>query len=155
MKNRWQLSVGVLLLVAIGLLGSQKALTQDISEAEKSFQQGRIQFARRNYDAAIDAFKKTLAENSKHAEAYYYLGLAYTRKGRWSQAVPAFRQAIESRDKGVYPEAELGLAGCAYFARDFATAATQCQKAIEQRGQNAPFPSAYNLLGLSHYQVAE
>ncbi|MBI3950427.1 MAG: TonB family protein [Acidobacteria bacterium] len=155
MKIKPQLCIQILLLTIFGLAWFQIAAGQEVSNAEKAFQEGRVYFARRNYDAAIEAFKKAITQNGKYAEAHYYLGLAYTRKSLWSQAVPAFQQAIDSREGNVYPEALLGLAGCSYFQRDFAAAIAQCQKAIEQRGASTPFASAYNLLGLAHLQRTE
>lgn len=155
MRTKSQLFARMFLLAGLCLTWSPQAPAQEVSEAEQALQQGRVYLARRNFDAAIDAFKKAISLNGKYAEAHYLLGVAYTRKGLWSQAEPSFRQAIQSRADGVYPDAHVGLAGCAYYRRDFASVITFCQKAIEQRGANAPFPSAYNILGLAYYQRAE
>lgn len=117
MRTKSQLFTQIILVLGLSVLWAQITPAQEPSEADKALQQGRVFLARRNYDAAIDAFKKAISENGKNAEAHYYLGLAYTRKGLWSQAEPAFRQAIELREGGVYPEALLGLAGYSYFQR--------------------------------------
>ncbi|RMG44569.1 MAG: TonB family protein [Acidobacteria bacterium] len=141
-----------LVMVGICWMWGFPASGQEASEAYKSLQRGRIYLARRNIDAAIEAFKKAIELQADYPEAHYYLGLAYTRKGLWAEALPLFRQAIELREGGIYPEAYLGLAGCTYFQGDFASAIEYVQKAISQRGEDKPFAAAYNLLGLAYYR---
>lgn len=62
-----------------------------------------------NYDAAIESLKKAAKKNSKDANAYYYLGLAYLRKDETKDAVKAFKKGIEIR-----PDDSLTRVGLAY-----------------------------------------
>jgi TonB family protein len=128
---------------------AQAAPAQEPSPAEQEYQRGRVAMARGNVDDAIKAFQEALKKDENHADAHYYLGLAYTRKAQWKEAEPEFRRAIEARNS--YPEAYLGLAGCLYFQRDYQNAMTSCQKAIEQRGPGE-FASAHNLVGLIYFR---
>ncbi len=47
------------------------------------------------YDEAIDAYSKAIELNPKFGWAYSNLALAYTRKGKLSEAVPLYQKGIE------------------------------------------------------------
>jgi TolB-like protein/lipoprotein NlpI len=54
----------------------------------------RLYFARQ-YDNAIEAFKKTLEMNQDFAPAHIFLGYAYAAKGMYPEAIAAYQQFIK------------------------------------------------------------
>src|SRR5688572_21481731 len=56
---------------------------------------GNTYFKAGAYDEAIDAYNKAIGLNPKFGWSYSNLALAYTRKGRLSEAIPLYQKSIE------------------------------------------------------------
>lgn len=61
---------------------------------EQMYRIGRALQGQGRYDAAIAAYRETLAHAPMHADAYNGLGVAYAAQGRYDAAIVAFRSAI-------------------------------------------------------------
>ncbi|MEO0454771.1 MAG: tetratricopeptide repeat protein [Verrucomicrobiota bacterium] len=70
---------------------------------------GRIIFAKKNYDEAINHYQATLEQSPERVSIYYHMGDAYFRQMNWADAFANFRAhaesdppAIQSRLKMIY-----------------------------------------------------
>jgi tetratricopeptide (TPR) repeat protein len=79
-----------------------------LDSVENPFDKGYILFSRDQYEGAIPYFKKAVGNDPFHAEAYYYLGVCYSKSGA-TEAVDAFKEAIEINPNYVEAYYELGL----------------------------------------------
>jgi len=121
---------------------------QEQPTAEQDLQRGRIMYIQQKFQDAIEVLKRALSKKPDLVEAYYFIGMCYSRMNDFNQAEAAFRDALKRRDNN-YAEAHYGLALVSYRKRDYETAVRECQTAIEQR--NGTYPEALNLLGASYY----
>ena len=65
------------------------------TDAYSFFVLGRLKFAQKQYDAAIDAFSRTAKLDPQDAQAQNFLGLALSEKGLRGPAETALRKAIQ------------------------------------------------------------
>ena len=72
----------------------------DAGSKVDEFQRGLVDYHAKQYVAAIAAFNRTIAANQDHADAQYYLGLAYRAAGNIQSARKAFDEVIDK-----YPDA--------------------------------------------------
>ena len=73
---------------------------------------GKVQHQRKDYQCAIETFKKAIQKNSRNHFGHYYLGLCYQDIGEWALAVRELREAIHLKEKyykGSFTEAEKEL----------------------------------------------
>jgi hypothetical protein len=61
---------------------------------------GEALVAMKEWDKAIAVLQRALKLNPEPSEAYYFLGVAYERKGQWGPAAQAFRAAYEATPGG-------------------------------------------------------
>jgi tetratricopeptide (TPR) repeat protein len=73
-----------------------KALTVDPNLAGAYLQLGILSFGQRNYDKAIDDYKKAIAADSQLGLAHYRLGMAYERIGERAKAEEEFKLRNEA-----------------------------------------------------------
>ncbi len=93
------------------------------------------------YEEAIASLEKTLELNSKNANAYYYLGLAWQKLKNYSAANQIFERAIS-----LIPEEAIilnGKAGLLYALKDYQKAIFIYHKLIETNPDDAS--AWYNL----------
>ncbi|SRR5579883_664301 len=64
----------------------------------------------KQYDSAVDLFKKAIAEDPKDYAPHFHLALAYSLLKRDSEAIPEYKKVLELK-AGLY-EAELNLGIC-------------------------------------------
>ncbi len=87
----------VALLLAGVLLSASVAFAQssgDQKKARKLYEEARAAYDKGNYDQAVQKYLESLKLNPKDDEAYYGLGLAYSKLKRLKEAADAFRQAL-------------------------------------------------------------
>jgi tetratricopeptide (TPR) repeat protein len=85
----------------------------------------------RKYDAAVELFRKAIAEDPKDYGARFNLALAYSFLGKDAEAIPEYKAVLELKP-GLY-EAELNLGKSLLRAKDAAGAISQLKAAAEQR----------------------
>lgn len=90
------------------LAAFEKAAQQGLAEGRAGV--GQVHLRRRNYPAALDAFKTAQKMDANLALAWYGEGAVHQRQGRCEQAVPLFRKATDLDKK--FPEAQLALGQC-------------------------------------------
>lgn len=83
------------------------------------------------YDAAVELFRKAIAEDPKDYGARFNLALAYSFLGKDAEAIPEYKAVLELKP-GLY-EAELNLGKSLLRAKDAAGAISQLKAAAEQR----------------------
>jgi tetratricopeptide (TPR) repeat protein len=83
------------------------------------------------YDAAVELFKKAIAEDPKDYGARFNLALAYSFLGKDAESIPQYKAALELKP-GLY-EAELNLGISMLRSKDAAAAIVQLKAAAEQR----------------------
>jgi TonB family protein len=140
----------------------QRELTQAKGEIERlqhRFQQqavsnwlteGNTHFQKQQYQEAIEAFTKAIAEQPDAAAAYHNRGLAYARLGDYQQAIEDFDNAMALGLKQAVSANEHGIA--AYQLGNLEQARISFNQAITldpQLGQ------AYNNRGIVHYQLGD
>jgi tetratricopeptide (TPR) repeat protein len=81
-------------------------------DADAHYQLGLIFLQRRQYDPAIERFRKAIEIDPKEADSYYQLGRIAREQGRYSEAIEFCRTAARIDDKHSSSEVwrELGIA---------------------------------------------
>ncbi|HYE73829.1 MAG TPA: tetratricopeptide repeat protein, partial [Blastocatellia bacterium] len=95
------------LLVVLFLLTTLSAVrADDITDA---IEQGRVSFARGQYELAIEQYSRALTGYGDHITlAHYNIGVCHYRLGRLHEAIKHYRQAIQLRG-GKYANASYAL----------------------------------------------
>jgi len=83
-----------LALVAVVALAAP-ALAQSPPQAETRFSTGVMHLREGRVDLALEEFKRAVKEDPKNPYFQKGLGLAYTAKRNWKEAIAAFRKALE------------------------------------------------------------
>ena len=87
----------------------------------------------RQYDTALDIFKKAVAADPKDYGAHFYLALTYSSMGNDAAAAPEYKASLDLKP-GLY-EAELNLGLSLLRLKDAAGAATYLEDAARQKPQ--------------------
>lgn len=85
----------------------------------------------KQYDTAIDLFKKAIADDDKDYSAHFNLALAYSLLHRDSDAIPEYKKALELKP-GLY-EAQLNLGICMVRAKQAADAVPYLKSAVDEK----------------------
>jgi tetratricopeptide (TPR) repeat protein len=143
-------AIGITLIVLIGLTswGLAGAL-----EEQQYIDQGKVEYNRGNYDAAIYLFNKAVDLNPDNEYLYNDLGLCYVALGEQDTAISKFSKAIELNSDCVEAYYNRGLA---YFGQGgytdtepFKNAISDFTKTIELEPDNV---DAYYNRGLTYNQ---
>ena len=86
------------------------ALAQSPPEAEARFSTGVMHLREGRLDLALEEFKRAVKEDPKNPYFQKGLGLAYTAKRQWKDAIAAFRKALELNPYYVDVRNDLGTA---------------------------------------------
>lgn len=100
---------------------------KDLSSA-LYFYKGNTEYEQNNYDVAIDNYKKAIDINPELSEAYYNLGVAYSKKEEIETAVTYYEKAIAIDPE--FTEAYYGLGFLYFKGGEFQTAIIYYKKAI-------------------------
>ena len=113
-------------------------------DAEELFRQGGRFFAKRNLDAAIAAFQRSVELRPGYAPAWKALGAVYASRGEFERAETPFRNACERQPS--LPDACLYYGRTLYLLNRFQPAINVLRRTIQKERENG---EAYRLLGLS------
>ena len=128
-------------------MGTAQFMQGDKGEAEKSYKRaleekpayavallnlGRLQFAQKNYDTAIETLSRFVAAEAASAEGHRLLGEAYLQSKKGSKAVPELEKAI-ALDPSGQAEAHLRLASLYNAAGYKNLAAAEYEKFLSKR----------------------
>src|SRR5690348_9866128 len=94
----------------------------------------------KQYDAAVDLFKKAVAGDAQDYGAHFHLALAYSLLNKDADAIPEYRKVLELKP-GLY-EAELNLGICLLRAKDAPGALPYLKAAAAEKPQE-PRPAYY------------
>jgi len=100
------------------------AVANDMHDASLAIEEGRA-------GTVIPLLERVIAHDPQIQSAYYYLGIAYSRKGEFKKAIPPLRKAVELRPDALMSQYELAIA--LYETGDLKTAATHLEIIVEQR----------------------
>jgi len=89
---------------------SYASLTADANDAQSFYDKGLIELWQENYSAALTYFQKAKETNPQDAGVWFYIGLAYSKLGRYQDAVEACKQAIRIKPDLVEAHYNLGNA---------------------------------------------
>jgi Flp pilus assembly protein TadD len=127
--------------LSASLLAVALAFAQDAGEA---FRRGSKLFAEGKLDAALSAFRETVALQPRHAPAWKAIGVALASRGNIDGAETSFRNACEF--ESTLPDACLYYGRTLYLLNRFPQA-VEILKAVKQREPRNG--EASRLLGLS------
>ena len=144
MKIRRRTAIGITLIVLIGLTswGLAGAL-----EEQQYIDQGKAEYNRGNYDAAIYLFNKAVDLNPDNEYLYNDLGLCYVALDDSDLAIPEFSKAIELNSDCVEAYYNRGLAYFGQGRSGAPDAISDFTKAIELEPDNV---DAYYNRGLAY-----
>ncbi|OEU55669.1 MAG: hypothetical protein BA871_14120 [Desulfuromonadales bacterium C00003096] len=144
MKIRRRTAIGITLIVLIGLTswGLAGAL-----EEQQYIDQGKAEYNRGNYDAAIYLFNKAVDLNPDNEYLYNDLGLCYVALGDLDLAIPEFSKAIDLNSDCVEAYYNRGLAYYGQGTSGAPDAISDFTKAIELDPGNV---DAYYNRGLAY-----
>ena len=100
----------------------------------------------KQFDLAINEFKKAISLNDKSAAIHNDLGNVYLEREMYKEASICYEKALNINP--IMAEANLNLSICNYNNRQFALAEKFCKKAIVNSPQDS---EAYYILGLIYY----
>jgi hypothetical protein len=102
-------------------------------DADAHYQLGLIYAQRRQYDAAIERFRKATEIDANEPDAFYQLGRIAREQGRYGEAIEYCRTAARLDDKHSSSEVwrEMGIAS--FLAGDGAAARESLEKYLERR----------------------
>jgi len=130
---------------------SIKLSDNDSDELLNSFVlKGAVLDALKEYNQAIEAYKKAIEINPKKNEFYYNIGIAYGNKGEYDQAIEAYKKAIEINPK--MDEAYNNMGNAYYNKGEYDQAIEAYKKAIEI---NPKKDEAYYNLGIAYGNKGE
>jgi Tfp pilus assembly protein PilF len=109
MKQLPSVCVAVAALALAAGLPSARAQGKP-ADSEVSFNSGLTHLRENRPELALELFKKAIKEDSRNSYAYKGLGLTYAKLGRFSEAVSAFRKALELNPYYVDVRNDLGSA---------------------------------------------
>jgi len=109
--------------------------------ANSSFESGKDNYEKGNYNAAIANFTKAMELREKaDPEDYHFRGRAYYDKGDCDAAIADFTKAIELKNDATLEAHYYYRRGKAYYDKDnYDTAIADLTKAIELRKKGMPF----------------
>ncbi len=143
---------GLLGVVPVGTAsaddGVRAELCQDGEDAKALTKKGKAAYKKKDYDGAIELFKKALAQDPKHVPAYEGLGAAYKKKRDWQEAVKAYESALEVDPSWVRGHYQLGLVHRKMGNYDKSIAGYE--RYIEAKPED---PDAYYGLGQAHFKA--
>jgi choline-sulfatase len=124
-------------LSALGYVASGKAgpatridpkdridIANDMHDASLAIEEGKE-------ETVIPLLLHVVAKDPQIQAAQYYLGIAYSRRGNFAQAIPPLRKAIELRPDALMAQYELAI--CLYETGDLKTAAAHFEILVENR----------------------
>jgi len=124
-------------LSALGYVASAKAgpvsridpkdridVANDMHDASLAIEEGKE-------ETVIPLLLHVVAKDPQIQAAQYYLGIAYSRRGNFAQAIPPLRKAIELRPDALMAQYELAI--CLYETGDLNTAAAHFEILVENR----------------------
>jgi Tfp pilus assembly protein PilF len=98
------------------------------------FALGTVYLLREEAALAVDEFKKTVALDRKHADAYNNLGYAYLKLGKWDEAIEASQKALDEVNYDT-PERAMTIIGWSYYKKgDSARALDMLNRALTIKG---------------------
>lgn len=85
----------LLLVLALSSAASCSSVRCFFRPAETEFEAGLVRFNEGMYEKAIPHFRRATECDPKSARAYLYLGRCYLSLGRFLEAIPPLRAALE------------------------------------------------------------
>jgi tetratricopeptide (TPR) repeat protein len=98
---------------------------------------GYVYSERRNLDAALAAFRKSLEHNPNYAPAYFGVGQAYEREGDAAHAMENYQKALDITP--MYPQANFRLARLLEDSNQLEAAAEHYRRAIAANPDDAGY----------------
>ena len=125
-----------------------------LQEMQGAIKEVADKFKQKDYDGAIALLKGDLEKNPKDANALYLLGMSYSRKQMYAEAINALTQVTEQIPK--FAPAFFELAVCYQQQKDLEKALDSYQKTIELDPNNpdAAYNSGLILFGLNRVDEA-
>lgn len=120
------------LTLNITMCFAQEEKTEEVSEADKYFQQGYDLNNRGKYDEAIVELEKAVKADPQHLRAQVYLGVAMMGKEDFNGAITQLKKALKLDEN--YPLTNYALAVC-YSRKDNPDVA-QARKYVEIAKKN-------------------
>jgi tetratricopeptide (TPR) repeat protein len=85
-------------------------VTHSAAVADPQYEIGRSLQSRRQYQPAIDAYRKSLAANPRNAEAHNAIGVIYASQGKYQEAIDEFNAALALAPRAAHIHNNLGYA---------------------------------------------
>ncbi|MCK4241178.1 MAG: tetratricopeptide repeat protein [Candidatus Atribacteria bacterium] len=96
-----------------------------------------LKLAQNDKDAAIESLKKATQKNPQHADAFFYLGWLYNKKGDYEKTIEAYREVIRINPDYTYVYYNLGWA---YGELEkYQEAVDTFKEAVKQNPEDADF----------------
>ncbi len=141
---------GVFLLLFLPLeAAAQRSEKEKLSLFDRLAEEATLLNQRGQYDQVI-ALLKPHQTDKKNDSALFYneLGVAYRYRGKYPEALQAYRQAY-SRDPG-NPVVMKNMGDAFYFQKEYSQAIDQYQQVLRS---NPRFRQAHSGLGLAYFQL--
>ena len=99
-------------------------IANDMHDASLAIEEGKE-------ETVIPLLLHVVAKDPQVQAAQYYLGIAYSRRGNFAQAIPPLKKAVELRPDALMAQYELAI--CLYETGDLNTAAAHFEILVENR----------------------
>lgn len=139
----------------------KKANEQATETLNLDKEQGHLLFAQiysyeKNYDLALESYKKALAANAKNPETYYEIGMIHQSKKNYKEAFACFKQAVELNPKAYNSMYQLGRTSV-FSGQNLELGIASLNKYItlQPDGFYPPLDGAYWRLGMLYEKQGE
>jgi len=122
---------------------------QSFRNNEDYYKMGTVLFAKKEYEKAIELFKKAIEINPQNDAAYTYIGIAHKNKEEYSQAIEAYKKAIDINPKSDNAYYNMGFTY--EFQKEYKQAIKSYINAVTINSKNA---GAYYNMGML-YELQE
>jgi tetratricopeptide (TPR) repeat protein len=114
-------------------------------KARHEYEKGLGSLGKKEFAESLGHFMKAIAAFPEYYEAFYHIGVAETRLGRFEEAMPAFQKAIDLSG-GRFAWAEFGIGYLQYLEGKSEEAETTLRRGLEVDGNSA---DGYLFLGMA------
>lgn len=118
-----------------GIAKLKRAFEKSPNNAALAFKVGLAYFNEKNYDGAVEWYRKAIAVNDSYGDAWYNLGVVYRESNRPAESIPCFVRAVQINPNDASGYINLGASFLDVNKSD--EAIPQLQRALQLDPQSA------------------
>ncbi len=118
-------------------------------KARREYEKGLVSLEKKEFAEGVSHLTKAAQEFPEYYEAFYHIGVAQTRRGRFEEAMQAFQKAVDLSG-GRFAEAEFGIGYLQYLKGRSEEAVTIVRRGLDVERSS---PGGYLILALAQLKL--